>query len=148
MQVGYSSKRLMLIADYADCPPPSHGDPATKTSYTTTLCHRRLRACPTVNSSPFHQHNSSFQHIQQLSQQTSSKGKLQSYIKMGYASDPYIQQTNNRHLRKIIAQFRTGSHWLHTETGRHKKLENKDRICPMCAFRLSNPGLSYGMPLF
>ena len=62
-------------------------------------------------------------------------------IKTGYASERHIQQTNNRHLQKITAQFRTGSHWLHIETGRHKKLEKEDRICPMCAFKLRNPGL-------
>ena len=27
------------------------------------------------------------------------------------------------------------------ETGRHKKLEKEDGTCPMCAFKLSNPGL-------
>ena len=47
---------LLLIAD---CMPPSHGDPAMKTSCTTTLCHRQLRTSPTVDSFPFHQHNSS-----------------------------------------------------------------------------------------
>ena len=78
-----------------------------------------------------HLPSAQLQHIQQLSQQTSSKGKTYSHIKIGYASEPYIQQTNNRHLRKIIAQFRTGSHWLHIGTGRHKKLEKEDRICPM-----------------
>ena len=82
-----------------------------------------------------------FQHIQQLSQQTSSKGKTYSHIKTGYASEPNIQQTINRNLRTIIAQLRTGSHWLHIETGRHKKLEEEDRTCPMCAFKLSSPGV-------
>ena len=79
--------------------------------------------------------------VQQLSQQTSSLGKTYSHIKTGYTSEPYIQQTNNRHLRKIIAQFCTGSHGLHVETGRHKKLEKEDRTCPMCAFKPRNPGL-------
>ena len=81
-----------------------------------------------------------FQHIQQLGQQTSSKGKTYSHIKTGYASEPYIQQSNNRH-RKIIAQCCTGSHWLHIKTGRHKKLEKEARTCPMCAYKLINPGL-------
>ena len=43
-------------------------------------------------------------------------------IKLAYACEPYIQQANNSHLRKIIAQFRTGPHWLHIKTGRLKKL--------------------------
>ena len=102
MQIGYSSKRLMLTADCLRRP-PSHGDPAMKISCTTTLCHR--------------------------------------HINTGYASQPYIQQSNNRRLQKIIAQFRTGSHWLQIETGRHKKLEKEARTCPMCASKLINPGL-------
>ena len=53
----------------------------------------------------------------------------------------YIQQTSNRHLRRIIALFRTGSHWLNIETGGHKKLET-DRICPMCSHRIINPDLA------
>ena len=60
-------------------------------------------------------------------------------IKLGYACEPYIQQANNSHLRNIIAQFRTGSQWLHMETGRHKKLEKEARTCPMCAFKLIDP---------
>ena len=64
------------------------------------------------------------------------------HIKLGYACEPYIQQANNSHLRKIIAQFCTGSHWLNIETGRHKKLAKQDRTCPMCSFKLTNPGLA------
>ena len=60
---------------------------------------------------------------------------------MGYASEPYIQQTTNRLLQKIIAYCCTGSHWLHVETGRHKKLEKEKRTCLVCPFKLSSPGL-------
>ena len=81
------------------------------------------------------------QHVQQLSLEPSSKGVTYSHIKLGYACEPYIQQANNSHLRRIIAQFRTGSHWLNIETGRHKKLPKQDRTCPLCAFKLTNPGL-------
>ena len=63
-------------------------------------------------------------------------------IKLGHACERYVQQTNNSHLRKIIAQFRTGSHWLHIETGRHKKLAKQDRTCPMCFYKLTNPGIT------
>ncbi|KAK9841408.1 hypothetical protein WJX74_005242 [Apatococcus lobatus] len=82
------------------------------------------------------------QHIQQLSLETSSKSMTYHQIKLGYACEPYIQQANNSHLRKIIAQFRTGSHWLHIETGRHKKLAKQDRTCPMCFDKLTNPGIA------
>ena len=71
------------------------------------------------------------QHIQQLSLETSSKSMTCHQLKLGYACELYIQQANNSHLRKIIAHFRTGSHWLHIETGRHKKLAKQDRTCPM-----------------
>lgn len=82
------------------------------------------------------------QHVQQLSLESSSKSVTDHHIKLGYACEPYIQQANNSHLRKIIAQFRTGSHWLHIETGRHKKLAKQDRTCPMSSFKLTNPGLA------
>ena len=82
------------------------------------------------------------QHMEQLGLQTSSKSILYRSIKIGYGCEPYIQQSGNRHLRRIIAQFRTGSHWLNIETGRHKNLERADRTCPMCSHRIVNPGLA------
>ena len=82
------------------------------------------------------------QHMEQLGLQTSSKSILYRSIKIGYGCEPYIQQSGNRHLRRIIAQFRTGSHWLNIETGRHKNLERSDRTCPMCSHRIVNPGLA------
>ena len=51
-------------------------------------------------------------------------------------------QSGNRHLRRIIAQFCTGSHWLNIETGRHKNLERTDRTCPMCSHRIVSHGLA------
>ena len=80
-------------------------------------------------------------HAEQLSQQTSSKASMYRSIKIGYACEPYIQQTSNRHLRRILAQFRTGLHWLNIATGRHRKQDRKDRTCPMCTHRIINPGL-------
>ena len=71
----------------------------------------------------------------------SSKTLVYCGIKEGYRCEPYIQQCNNRHLRRIMAQFRTGSHWLHIETGRHSKTDRSDRTCPMCIHRVTNPGL-------
>ena len=80
------------------------------------------------------------QHIEQLSPEPSSKGVTYRHIKLGCACEPYIQQANNSHLRRIIAQFRTGSHWLNIETGRHK-LPKQEKTCPICSFKLTNPGL-------
>ena len=34
-----------------------------------------------------------------------------------------------------------GSHWLNTETGRHKKVDRSARICPMCVGRITNPDI-------
>ncbi len=44
-------------------------------------------------------------------------------------------------IRRIIAQFRTGSHWLNIETGRHQGIARQDRTCQMCNHRVLNPGL-------
>ncbi len=40
-----------------------------------------------------------------------------------------------------FAQFLTGSHWLHNETGLHKKLDKNERTCPTFAHKCVNPGL-------
>ena len=83
------------------------------------------------------------QHAEQLSQQTSSKALRYRSMKIGYACESYIQHTSNRHLRHILAHFRTASHWLNIETGCHsyRKQDRKDRTCPMCTPRISNPAL-------
>lgn len=70
-----------------------------------------------------------------------SKAMIYNSIKDAYGVEPYIQRCNNRHLRRILAQFRTGSHWLRVETGRHSNLERCNRTCPMCSHRVKNPGL-------
>ena len=103
-----------------------------------------LNPSPTQEQ-PNHRHfslaSAQSQHIEQLSLESSSKGVTYRQIKLGYACEPYIQQADNSHLRRIIAQFCTGSHWLNIETGRHKKLPKQDRTCPICSFKLTNPGL-------
>ena len=52
-----------------------------------------------------------------------------------------IQNCSNRHLCWIVAQFRTGSHWLNVETSRHRGTMRENRICPLCNYRAVNPGL-------
>lgn len=79
--------------------------------------------------------------VDQIQSGTSSKAIIYRGIKEGYQCEPYIQNSNNRHLRRIMAQFRTGSHWLGIETGRHAKIDKQNRTCPMCPQRLVNPGL-------
>ena len=34
-----------------------------------------------------------------------------------------------------------GSHWLHIETGRLKRLPKQERTCQICSFKLAHPGL-------
>ena len=61
------------------------------------------------------------------------------YVEAIHAAKVPNKQSNNRHLRRIIAQFRTGSHWLNIETGRHKKVDRSGRICSMSVGRITNP---------
>ena len=53
-------------------------------------------------------------------------------IKKDNACEPYITQAKNHHLRRIIALFRTGSHWLRVQSGRFERLEFSQRTCPAC----------------
>ena len=80
-------------------------------------------------------------HTAQILTDDSSKTSTYSLIKEDYICEPYISQSHNKHLRRILAQFRTGSHWLGIETGRHKKIPAKDRSCPACSYKCVNPGL-------
>ena len=77
----------------------------------------------------------------ELDSESSSRSTTYRGIKYGYTCKACIQQCNNRHLRRILAQFRTSSHWLSVETGRHNKTDRKDRTCPMCSYRVTNPGI-------
>ena len=81
-------------------------------------------------------------HAAQLQSDPSSKTGVYNEIKMGYDCEPYIHDCCNRHLRRILAQFRTGSHWLNVETGRHQGIARESRTCPMCNHRVVNPGTS------
>ena len=80
-------------------------------------------------------------HIDQLQTETSSKASTYRDIKDGYSCEPYISQCSNRHLRRVLAQFRTGSHWLNVERGRFRKIEHDKRTCAMCVHKVTNPGL-------
>ena len=137
------SNRMLKQAFIADCSLPA------RLSWTSLLAqHGQLHGHPVSPSTDAATQRPMFSlsvarshHVEQLSQQTSSKASMYRSIKIGYACEPYIQQTSNRHLRRILAQFRTGSHWLNIETGRHRKQDRKDRTCPMCTHRIINPGL-------
>jgi hypothetical protein len=46
---------------------------------------------------------------------------------------PYLQ-SKNREIRKCVAKFRTGSHWLEIQRGRFTKprTERENRLCKKC----------------
>ncbi len=71
-------------------------------------------------------------HVAQLQSDPSSKTEVYRDIKVGYSCKPYIQNCSNKHLRRIITQFQTGSHWLNIKTGRHQGTARQDRTCQMC----------------
>ena len=73
-------------------------------------------------------------HAAQLQLDPSSKTQIYKDIKVGYGCEPYIQNCSNRHLRRIVAQFRTGSHWLNIETGRHQGTTRGNRTCLLCNY--------------
>ena len=68
-----------------------------------------------------------FQAVLSMLPELEGHGTTYNSIEEGYNCEPYIRQCHNRHLGRILAQFCTGSHWLHIETGRHKKLDVNDR---------------------
>ncbi len=53
-------------------------------------------------------------------------------FKTEFRYEPYISQAKNKHLRKEIALFRTGSHWLMVRKGRIDNIPYHKRLCPCC----------------
>lgn len=53
-------------------------------------------------------------------------------FKTEFRCEPYISQAKNRHLRKVIANFRVGAHWLRVRTGRYRGIPYHGRLCPTC----------------
>ena len=53
-------------------------------------------------------------------------------FKTEFRFEPYISEAENVHLRRIVASFRTGCHDLHVESGRHRKVDYEQRVCPSC----------------
>ena len=115
-----SSDRLLNQAFLADCRLPAH-----------LSWYRRLSAQlqPDFVSTPTNEDPSlqTFSvraaraaYEQQLQIDDSSKTWVYRELKIGYQCEAYIQRCNNRRLRRIIAQFRTGSHWFSIETGCYK----------------------------
>ena len=53
-------------------------------------------------------------------------------IKHKFSVEPYISQAKNGHLRRMLATFRTGSHWLRVQTGRFDAVDFSCRTCDCC----------------
>lgn len=54
-------------------------------------------------------------------------------FKVHHRFEPYIFEAKNFHLRKILAKFRTGSHWLQVQTGRYHGIAYEQRSCSRCS---------------
>ena len=54
--------------------------------------------------------------------------------KVHFRCEPYITQSKCKQIRKLLATFRTGSHWLMVCKGRHQRpfLEYSQRCCATC----------------
>ena len=53
-------------------------------------------------------------------------------IKQHHRMEPYIYEAKNAHMRKIVARFRCGLHWLQINVGRHRHIERQERFCLSC----------------
>ena len=72
--------------------------------------------------------------LQQWSTDSSEMSKLRTYrlIKDCRNEELYLSLPLPRRLRVALARFRTGSHNLEIETGRHHKMRPEDRLCKLC----------------
>ena len=66
--------------------------------------------------------------------QVKSKLHLYNIFKLDCKVDKYVLNCNKM-MRSHIAQFRSGILPLNVETGRHNKVERKDRICKFCSMQ-------------
>lgn len=54
-------------------------------------------------------------------------------FKSNFQLESYILKAKKQHLRRIIAEFRTGQHWLRVQTGRYAGLKYAQCVCERCA---------------
>ena len=53
-------------------------------------------------------------------------------IRLSFVASPTFHRPKNYHLRRTIALFRTGTHWLQVCKGRYLKDDLQKRLCPTC----------------
>ena len=49
-----------------------------------------------------------------------------------YACEEYLTVVRNRHHRRSLTMFRTGSHWLQIQQGRFQNIPREQRLCKLC----------------
>ena len=64
----------------------------------------------------------------------SESRKVATYVRIcgnirKYGMQPYLHSFANLKQHRILSLFRSGSHWLRVQTGRHKREQYADRIC-------------------
>ena len=59
-------------------------------------------------------------------------GGIRDRVKANLNLEKYLTCVSVRAHRVALAKFRTSAHQLRVETGRYRKLEDKDRICLLC----------------
>ena len=71
--------------------------------------------------------------LRQATDTSSLKLKTYNLIRTyDFVLQPYLR-AKNRDLRKRMARFRTGSHWLAIHQGRFTGVERENRICKKCS---------------
>ena len=75
------------------------------------------------------------QYIESSLQPADASRKLRTYNVIrgeGYAFQSYLTVFRNLHQRRVLCQFRVGSHWLRVQMGRFERLPYESRHCMQC----------------
>jgi hypothetical protein len=70
--------------------------------------------------------------------QDSSKLYFYHSFKQNFGSEPYLDYIDKYKFRKTLVAFRTSSHELMIEKGRHLKLSREERTCIYCQNMIKN----------
>ena len=72
--------------------------------------------------------------VQELMTAKAGSHMQQTYFgfKESFQLESYIVEAKNKQLRRMIANFRVGSHWLKVRSGRYDKLAHDQRFCDTC----------------
>ena len=99
----------------------------------------KMGICPPTAGEAFDTHAaieaSKDMFIQRMMQADEDSRPQQTYFsfKTQFRAEPYISEAKNAHLRRVLACFRTGTHWLHVQTARFSSVDFEDRHCPTCS---------------